>query len=656
MPPTQEPQDLTPRHHVPPTNSEKKIDQIELRLANIETLLRDLTVRQSSTPDSGLRFQTPQSGHGTGAHTGAASTIAGDDSSDSESAFGGDSTLAAHTTFASEFLEHAVERTSLQDVDPNMREGLANLRQLVELQNHQSISHGPRFPLQQPMPSGGLAQLRMPPMDVVVALLKKIRNAPPGLFTFICYFVGIADFSSLCRIVYFPTEDFSDSAFAIVNAGLYYMFLEQHSFAPDNATKGEYEPYIQICRINLETALANMSLFMSNKVESVQSLLLGTMYAIDVSRPSVAWHLNCAAAQICQTAGFHRKSACKSDPETYRVRSGLFWSVYTNDKALALRLGRAPMIQDWDIDIPRSFIFDGMMGDEASGIALMWLKTAILQGEVYVQLYSPDALARPQSELAERARVLAAQCVRVEAEASEARKMAVASLERIKASHLVDIHVKGDEVQLLATVTLVYRAIPAPEGSLSRFCDECIQVARRAMQKHLDCMELVRREAYAKAIYVHWNLLLTPFAPFFVVFCHVIETSSLEDLQLLQEFTATLEIASDVSEVLKKLHRLCYVMSNVAMLYVQAKSHQQDDQTMIPIGDEFDMYLSQLGFMPTEEQMAGNPLNEGNGATAGGSQVAQMADWFSGSRNLLGLLEQDISQIGGPQWPQPGSL
>lgn len=110
------------------------------------------------------------------------------------------------------------------------------------------------------------------------------------------------------------------------------------------------------------------------------------MYAIDVSRPSVAWHLNCAAAQICQTAGFHRKSACKSDPETYRVRSGLFWSVYTNDKALALRLGRAPMIQDWDIDIPRSFIFDGMMGDEASGIALMWLKTAILQGEVYVQL------------------------------------------------------------------------------------------------------------------------------------------------------------------------------------------------------------------------------------------------------------------------------
>lgn len=82
--------------------------------------------------------------------------------------------------------------------------------------------------------------------------------------------------------------------------------------------------------------------------------------------------------------------------------------------------------------------------------------------------------------------------------------MAIASLERIKASHLVDIHVKGDEVQLLATMTLVFQAIPAPEGSLSRFCDECIDTSRRAMQKHFSCMELVRREAYAKAIYVHW--------------------------------------------------------------------------------------------------------------------------------------------------------
>ena len=49
--------------------------------------------------------------------------------------------------------------------------------QLAELQSRQSISHGPRFPLQQPIPKGGLGQLPMPPMDIVVNLLKRVRGS-----------------------------------------------------------------------------------------------------------------------------------------------------------------------------------------------------------------------------------------------------------------------------------------------------------------------------------------------------------------------------------------------------------------------------------------------------------------------------------------------
>jgi hypothetical protein len=92
-------------------------------------------------------------------------------------------------------------------------------------------------------------------------------------------------------------------------------------------------------------------------------------------------------------------------------------------------------------------------------------------------------------------------------------------------------------------------------------------------------------------------------------------------------------------------------MSNVAALYVEAKSQQQEDQTMVPIGDEFDVYLSQLGFMPVMDPNMNAAGSDPNAAFPDNSQVAQMADWMSGSRNLLGLLEQDISQIGGPQWP-----
>lgn len=144
--------------------------------------------------------------------------------------------------------------------------------------------------------------------------------------------------------------------------------------------------------------------------------------------------------------------------------------------------------------------------------------------------------------------------------------------------------------------------------------------------------------------------MLTPFAPFFVLFGYVIETSSQEDLQLLKQFSASIEETSDASETMQKLSRLCNIMSNVAALYVEAKSQQVEDQAMVPIGDEFDVYLSQLGLMPVMDSTMGN-AGDPNAEFDENTQVSQMADWMSGSRNLLGLLEQDISQIGGVQWP-----
>lgn len=110
------------------------------------------------------------------------------------------------------------------------------------------------------------------------------------------------------------------------------------------------------------------------------------MYTIDVWRPTVAWHLNCTAARICLTAGFHRKEQLSRDPSSSKVKSSLFWYVYTIDRALGLRLGRAPVIRGWDIDIPGSFDFEGVLSREMSGMAMMWVKLATLQGSIYEKL------------------------------------------------------------------------------------------------------------------------------------------------------------------------------------------------------------------------------------------------------------------------------
>lgn len=169
--------------------------------------------------------------------------------------------------------------------------------------------------------------------------------------------------------------------------------------------------------------------------------------------------------------------------------------------------------------------------------------------------------------------------------------------------------------------------------------------------------------------------------PFIVIFCHIIETSNVADLHRLRDFIDSLQPTCRVSEGIDKLHRLFSVLYNVAMLYVEAKnrggSHEATSQDidMAPIGNEFDVYLNALGFMPMDDQTAvgvGLPPGAvaplvasptGIGADAGfvggaasamamqqQQQASQLGDWFSGNRYMMGLLEEDLSQFYPNQW------
>ena len=155
---------------------ERKIDQIESRLGSIESLLKNLSVNNGLTTGEHARslINTPAT---SGESRGQTCSPGDFDSDDGESAFGGDSGFTEQTVYATEFLENAVKHTSLRDANPGIEAALSNLRQLVEVQRQRSISHGPRFPLLKPVPPGGLVTLPLPPMDLVVALLKKHKSS-----------------------------------------------------------------------------------------------------------------------------------------------------------------------------------------------------------------------------------------------------------------------------------------------------------------------------------------------------------------------------------------------------------------------------------------------------------------------------------------------
>ena len=102
-----------------------------------------------------------------------------------------------------------------------------------------------------------------------------------------------------------------------------------------------------------------------------------------------------------------------------------------------------------------------------------------------------------------RAHELALECRKFEAVNDEARVEMLAYLRSLNTSILVDVFIKGDELQALSTTTLVLRALPPSEGAVSRFANECLVTARRAMETHRECVNLLQG-TYEKSIYVHW--------------------------------------------------------------------------------------------------------------------------------------------------------
>jgi hypothetical protein len=96
------------------------------------------------------------------------------------------------------------------------------------------------------------------------------------------------------------------------------------------------------------------------------------------------------------------------DTESVRQdKINLFWTIYSIDKALSLRLGRAATIQDYDISVPITpYIFGNV--EPWSTIYTLWIHHARIQGNVYEQLYSPKALNQPEEQRVIQARKLAA--------------------------------------------------------------------------------------------------------------------------------------------------------------------------------------------------------------------------------------------------------
>ncbi|OAA71144.1 fungal specific transcription factor [Cordyceps fumosorosea ARSEF 2679] len=581
--------------HLDPGISEQKIDRIEASLGSIERLLK----RRESQRGSPSRDAAGPGSTGTGSESvaspnasvtisdsSAINTPANIDSTESEP----DRGLNVQTDITVALLKQAVRSTTLYGVDAKMGAALGSLYDLLGKRHLPSPSGGSGagggaggspFPMQKPVPPGGVGKLEMPPLQVALTALERLTYKPPTLITMLCSSIGLDDIAAVCRREYAHLDNISSVKFVLINSILYYIFEETSMLGISPELLAEYKTHAELCRANVDTGLANLPLLLSSTAQNVQGILLGAFVSIDQSRPAVAWQLCTTAAQLCISAGFQSVAAsAHKSPEDVRLERILFWNVYILDKALCLRLHRGSCIPEYDIDIPREFSFqyEAMVPDSTTGLTQFWVRASIAQGRIYEHLYSPLGRAAPPATRVAHATALAAECRSLLREAEAHQGQYPANQE---APILTEIFRIGEEIQLSINLTLVYQAVSALDGQ-EVFRNECVEAARRAMRTHKRSMHLMRMGPYAQSSYINWTILHTPFAPFFVILRHVLETLSINDLVLLQEFIESLSHALDVSNRLKRFHQLCHVMCEVAGLFVGVKLKLNNSNVAVP--------------------------------------------------------------------------
>lgn len=188
-------------------DSEKKIDLIEERLGNIEKALQELvTVSRlngarppnsyaSSQPSPLLRVKVDspatKSDQANLKGPGYTSNPA-IEQHDPSSGFEGNSSLAAHSAYAREFLESAFSHSTPEVLSsPKINEALSSLRQIVEMQNKQREIDPQRaqFPDQENRLGVrcDVRQLELPPLSAVLTVLRTLKGMV-GSVRFIAYF------------------------------------------------------------------------------------------------------------------------------------------------------------------------------------------------------------------------------------------------------------------------------------------------------------------------------------------------------------------------------------------------------------------------------------------------------------------------------------
>lgn len=730
---TTAPMQKAPRQRVHISDEyEKKIDRIEDRLASIENVLAGLATRlgnldlqkddsssQSRSSRVGVNNKSP------GITTDAAATPA---------PFEGETTINSQSGYARELLAQAIGNTPSMEQNAEIRSALTALKELVGQQGQITTSSNQL--INRTLAEFDPAKLERPPWAVVSDTLDKACKFPTMAFVIIFPFLKMENIREIVEDAYFNAGSCSAPRRVLAYGVMENIFVEFKAFPLANQDIGHFGEYSNMCKRHMEVAMSQLDIFMPASYENIMALLISAAQSIELCKPSLCWVMISTAAGLCQNLGYHRINTMANDSvEEQNAKIHVFWMVYMLDKTLSLRLGRASIIQDWDISLP-FFVGNENATETPDGTQMLsyWIKVARVQGLTYEKLFcpaafltSPDERARIANDLVnamnqawlERGEVTVADFTDLgkdikfvphrtsytlnspsTTEIPSRRKRLgppkpitapLNAAEYIQGSfeRIQDIFFHSDVVMHYSTCALIQRAV-SPDNFT--FNQECLESSRAALAAHMRANAQFNTNGNEElwSGYIHWSILNAPFTPFIVIFCYVIQENESSDLDSLFDFVASLESCRTISEGADRLYKMCHMFSQIAKLYVQAKTQEKTTRTQagaqgsqtdyyttadgthldLNASNSFDPYLNALGLMPNwrwpgpgvhatsnefdapQDTSGVNIYNQGNNLSGvpgisatnlgfgplGGNQNS-VQDWFSGSRYLMNWIE-----------------
>ena len=187
----------------------------------------------------------------------------------------GDSSFKAHVQRVTDTLKDAAANLEFSMTDPNFSATMSATRMIQDAADSEetspSVGDTHSLSLQAQYPE--LEGRSLPPLEPVLKLLRLTQTERQRFFMDVPI-IDEHEFGELCQKVYFAINDYSLWAWAIVNTGLFYLFidLKEHNYSPVGVNSSDIQANSRLLSANLKAAIQSLKLYQDPSIEGCQAL------------------------------------------------------------------------------------------------------------------------------------------------------------------------------------------------------------------------------------------------------------------------------------------------------------------------------------------------------------------------------------------------